>query len=597
MLQVFVFEAHQIENPEIKNQVESRSMVGNLKAGTRPPWVGLGAAIWVQIASGNAYNFPLYSHSLKSVLGFNQRQLTILGVANDIGENVGLLPGIVCNNFPPWVVLTVGSLCCFLGYGVLWLSLTRTVQSLPYWLLWLALCVGTNSSAWLTTSVLVTNMRNFPISRGTVAGILKGYGGLSAAVYTEIYSVFLHSSSPNLLLFLALGVPSLCFLVMYFVWPCTPSSRESSAENSHFVFIQVASVLLGIYLLTTTILGDVYPLSRPTAYIILAVMMVLLMAPLAIPVKMTLYPVSPTKTRIEEAVSSNILIEEDNSEKTEPLLMPSSSRGTLGSCHESEYSSDIDMLLAEGKGAVKKKRRPKRGEDFTFKEAMIKADFWLLFLVYFVGVGSGVTVLNNLAQIGIALGVRDATTLLSIFSFGNFIGRLGGGSVSEYFVRTRTLPRTIWLTCTQVIMIISYLLFASGISGTLFAATAMLGLCYGTQFSIMIPTVSELFGLKHFGLFYNFMSIGNPLGALIFSGLLAGYIYDHEASKQHDLTMLQANSHSCLGPDCFRITFLVLACVCGVGSILSIILTIRIKPVYQMLYAGGSFRQPSSPSL
>jgi len=109
-------------------------MVGNLKAGTRPPWVGLGAAIWVQIASGNAYNFPLYSHSLKSVLGFNQRQLTMLGVANDIGENVGLLPGIVCNNFPPWVVLTIGSLCCFLGYGVLWLSLSRTVQSLPYWL-------------------------------------------------------------------------------------------------------------------------------------------------------------------------------------------------------------------------------------------------------------------------------------------------------------------------------------------------------------------------------------------------------------------------------------------------------------------------------
>ncbi|RVW43819.1 hypothetical protein CK203_074096 [Vitis vinifera] len=52
-----------------------------LKAGSRPPWVGLGAAVWVQIASGNAYTFPLYSHSLKSVLGFNQHQLTMLGVA------------------------------------------------------------------------------------------------------------------------------------------------------------------------------------------------------------------------------------------------------------------------------------------------------------------------------------------------------------------------------------------------------------------------------------------------------------------------------------------------------------------------------------
>ncbi|CAK7338557.1 unnamed protein product, partial [Dovyalis caffra] len=32
-----------------------------------------------------------------------QRQLTIIGVANDAGENVGLIPGIACNKFPPWM--------------------------------------------------------------------------------------------------------------------------------------------------------------------------------------------------------------------------------------------------------------------------------------------------------------------------------------------------------------------------------------------------------------------------------------------------------------------------------------------------------------
>lgn len=103
-----------------------------LKIGSRPPWVGLAAAVWIQIAAGNAYNFPLYSHSLKSVLGFNQQQVTILGVANDIGENVGLLPGLVCNRSPPWVVLMIGTVACFLGYGVLWLALSQTL-SLPYW--------------------------------------------------------------------------------------------------------------------------------------------------------------------------------------------------------------------------------------------------------------------------------------------------------------------------------------------------------------------------------------------------------------------------------------------------------------------------------
>lgn len=158
----------------------------------------------------------------------------------------------------------------------------------------------------------------------------------------------------------------------------------------------------------------------------------------------------------------------------------------------------------------------------------------------------------------------------------------------------KTIPRTIWMTCTQVIMIITYLLFASSIDGTLYAATALLGICYGVQFSIMIPTVSELFGLEHFGLISNFLALGNPLAAFLFSGLLAGYIYDNEAAKQQGFNLLTSNVISCLGPNCFRITFFVLAGVCCVGSILSIILNIRIRPVYQMLYAGGSFRLPQT---
>lgn len=105
-----------------------------LKEGSRPPWVGLAAAVWVQIASGNAYTFPLYSHRMKTVLGFSQQQLTIMGVANDVGENLGILPGIAINKFPPWALLLVGVFTSFLGYGVLWLAVSQTVQSLPYWL-------------------------------------------------------------------------------------------------------------------------------------------------------------------------------------------------------------------------------------------------------------------------------------------------------------------------------------------------------------------------------------------------------------------------------------------------------------------------------
>ncbi|XP_071711034.1 protein NUCLEAR FUSION DEFECTIVE 4-like [Rutidosis leptorrhynchoides] len=552
-----------------------------LKAGSRPPWVGLAAAVWVQIASGNAYSFPLYSHALKSVLGLSQQQLTILGVANDFGENVGILPGIASNKYPPWVVLSIGVLASFFGYGVIWLAVSETVHNMPYWVLWIALVVATNSSAWLGTAVLVTNMRNFPLSRGTVAGILKGYVGLSAAVFTEVYTMVLKGSASSLLLFFTLGIPIICLALMYYVRPCTPASEADPSETAHFLFTQIASLFLAVFLLTTTILKDVMTISDTLSYTFVVIMVVLLVAPLAIPVKMTLFPSSK---KFNRPVSSS-----DNlTTVMDPLMTPSSSDTNLTKLNDGEGMSEVDVLLAVGEGAIKlkKKRRPRRGEDFTFREAVVKADFWLLWFVYFLGVGSGVTVLNNLAQIGVSLGFDDTTTLLSLFSFGNFLGRLGGGVVSEYFVRLNAIPRTILTTVTQIIMVMTYLTYASAINGTLYIATALLGICYGVQFGVMIPTCSELFGLKNFGLIFNFMGLGNPIGALLFSGMLAGYVYDTEEAKQGGST--------CVGPDCFRLTFFVLAGVCCVSALLSVVLTVRIRPVYHMLYAGGSFRLPQS---
>lgn len=264
-------------------------------------------------------------------------------------------------------------------------------------------------------------MRNFPVSRGTVAGMLKGYVGLSGAVFTEVYTMALNGSSSNLILLLTLGIPIIGLMMMYFIRPCTPASREESSEDCHFLFTQGASLSLAVYLLATTILKNVFSFSNTISYLCVAIMIVLLMAPLSIPLKMTVFPSNRKKPGVGE---------------TEPLLTPSSSTAYLGSFYEPEDNiPEVDLLLAVGEGAVKEKRKPRRGEDFKFREAVVKADFWLLWSVYFLGVGSGVTVLNNLAQIGVSLGVNDATVLLSLFSFCNFLGRLGAGVVSEHFVR------------------------------------------------------------------------------------------------------------------------------------------------------------------
>lgn len=272
------------------------------------------------------------------------------------------------------------------------------------------------------------------MSRGTVAGILKGYVGLSAAVYGMVYSVLLHHSSSMLLLFLALGIPALCFALMYYVRPCTPASGDDASESSYFLFIQAASIVLGVWLLTAAILNDVLPSITPVSFIFVVITVLLLMTPLAIPIQMTLYPSNCSKSA--SGGPEDPVVQSECHSETEPLIVPSSSATNVGSLHESDSMSDVGVLLAAGEGAIQKRRRPRRGEDFTFTEALVKADFWLLFLVYFIGVGSGVTVLNNLAQIGIAQGVENTTLLLCLFSFCNFVGRLGGGVISEIFVRS-----------------------------------------------------------------------------------------------------------------------------------------------------------------
>lgn len=288
-----------------------------------------------------------------------------------------------------------------------------------------ALCFGTNGSAWMGTAVLVTNMRNFPLSRGTVAGVMKGYMGLSGAVFTLAYIGALQTSSKNFLLFLTIGIPFVCVLMMYFVRPCIPSLEDDRIERNHFLAVQISSVVLGVYLLVTTSIIESLSVSNIICYVLVGVMALIILTPILIPLKMT---ICPARSIIPINDQTRGLIDEDD--------IPSLPDETplLGDFMETDESFDIDLLYAEGEGAVKKKR-PRRGEDFSFREAVVKADFWLLFMSYFFAVGSGVTVLNNLAQIGIASGINDTTILLSLFSFSNFFGRLVGGVVSEHFVR------------------------------------------------------------------------------------------------------------------------------------------------------------------
>ncbi|MCO5611247.1 hypothetical protein L7F22_065499 [Adiantum nelumboides] len=549
---------------------------GNLTAEKSTPpfrWMVLVASIWIQAFSANPYNF--YSPTVKRVLNINQFQLNLLAVIKDFGEYAGILAGILFNKLPPWALLCIGAIFAFLGYGSIWLVASERFTSSPYAMMLIAIFVGPNSASWFNTAVLVTCMRNFSHSRGLVAGFLKGFVGLSSAIYTLIFTSFLNNEPLKLLMLLAIGPAVVSLISMNFVRPIkSEDMREEEEEQSNYIFVDILCIVLAVYLLVATILEDwvTFP-SNFVPGVIAGVMLLFLVVPAFVPLR---HYIEWSFSRQREAAIAESL--------RQPLVRGRSSRRRRHrrALERRTRLPDIDegdeeaFFLALAEGAVTEKKGPRRGDDFKLRQALVKADFWLLFLAFFCGVGPGIVTLDNLAQIGDAYGTTDVTTYVSLLSIFNFLGRLGGGFISEYYVRLNAFPRPVWMGMAQVVMIVANLLFAYGRKSLLSLASAIMGFCFGVQFSVMIPTASELFGLKHFGLIYNFINMSIPLGSLCFSALLAGCLYDWRAGA----------GNVCSGRDCFHLTFIVMTGVCGVGLLLSLYLSYRIRPVYKTLYPG-----------
>lgn len=162
--------------------------------------------------------------------------------------------------------------------------------------------------------------------------------------------------------------------------------------------------------------------------------------------------------------------------------------------------------------------------------------------------------------------------------------------------REHALPRPILLAGSQAVMAIGHALLAVALPGSLYVGSLLVGMGYGAHWAIVPATASELFGLKNFGMLYNFLCVANPAGSLVFSGLIAGTLYDREAQRQRDhrdLSQLlrtslfspeNGDALKCEGAVCFRETLFIMTGVCVLGMLLNMVLISRTWRVYTMLY-------------
>ncbi|KAL0450807.1 UNVERIFIED_CONTAM: hypothetical protein Slati_1637100 [Sesamum latifolium] len=476
-------------------------------------WLVFVAAMWIQSCAGIGYLFGSISPTIKTSLNYNQRQVARLGVAKDLGDSVGFLAASFSEILPLWGAVLVGAIQNFVGYGWVWLVVTGRVPVLPLWAMCILIFVGTNGETYFNTAALVSCVQNFPKSRGPVVGILKGFAGLGGAILTQIYALMHSPDHASLIFMVAVGPTMVAIALMFIIRPVGGHKQLRSSDGFSFSIIYSICLLLAAYLMAVMLVEDLVDLSQTVITIFTLILFVLLLIPIAIPVTLSFF--REPRSSVEEALlpdqqkqetdkseeAQDIIFSEIEDEKPKEVdLLPASERQK----RIAQLQAKLAQAAAEGAVRIKK-RRPHRGEDFTLTEALIKADFWLIFFSLLLGSGSGLTVIDNLGQMSQSLGYDNTHVFVSMISIWNFLGRIGGGYFSEKIVSDYVYPRPVAMAGAQVIMAIGHFFFAMGWPGAMYVGTLLVGLGYGAHWAIVPAAASELFGLKSLGLYTIFL--------------------------------------------------------------------------------------------
>lgn len=525
-------------------------------------WLGFVSAVWVQTISGNNYTFSNYSDAIKTLMNLTQLQLNNLSVAKDVGKAFGLLAGLASDRLPTPVILLIGAIEGLIGYGAQWLVVSQKIRPLPYWQMCIFMCLGGNSTTWMNTAVLVTCIRNFRRNRGPVSGILKGYVGLSTAIFTDLCSALFSDDPARFLVMLAVIPFAVCLVAILFLReiPQSTSVAAEKEEARYFAIFNIVAVVVAVYLLTYDLIGST---NQVFSLVFAVILLILLASPLAVP--------------IYAFVKSWRLVGfEADMERQQPLLKeettspPAETKEIITEVAAAASADDATVLV--------EKTKPVIGEEHTIMEAMQTWDFWVLFTSFLCGVGTGMAVINNMAQIGLALGHADVSIFISLTSIWGFFGRIISGSVSEYFLKKAGTPRPLWNAASQILMAVGLLLMALALPGCLYIGSIVVGMCYGVRLAVTVPVASELFGLKYYGLLYNILILNLPIGSFLFSGLLAGYLYDAQA------TPTPGGGNTCVGAHCYGLVFIIMAMASLIGFGLDVLLAIRTKNIYTQIF-------------
>lgn len=474
-------------------------------------WVPVLAAMMLQICGGSIYITGLYTTDLKNRFftgGGGQSLVESLVFACNMGNWLPFAGFFNDSRFGGLrSTAVVAVLLTLFGYLGVWAWSAELIK-LQYWQVWICWFVWGHGSGWFDNVAMVAAAKNFPNQRGRSVALMKSFYGLSGSVLTQVYDAFFFGLTDQYLLFLAVALPMLGALSIPFLF-IVPSSIHNEGDKPVKRFNCGLSMVmcLALFLLATGLMRGLLHLGQSLSYISMIVTVLF--------------------------ISSLVLLVRGSRAASLEGLVPSATHHAAGTAIV---------------------------PDMTVGAALCTARYWLVFIIVFVGMGSGLVVLNHIGQMVSAAGgtATETTILVSMLSVANCFGRIMFGLVPDA-VGDR-LSREGFLVINVLLMIFAQLLLAIGALQTLKYGCVLTGFSYGGFWTLMPSLCLDYFGSKNFATIYNIQSLAVSSSSLVFSTVLASNIYDAEA-KVHPAP----SGSGCAGPLCYRLTSLIMASSAFVG--------------------------------
>lgn len=428
------------------------------------------------------------------------------------------------------------------------------IRQPPVPLMCLFMLVAAHAQTFFNTANVVSGVENFHRFGGTIVGIMKGFLGLSGAILIQVYDTLCEGDPTAYILILAI-TPTLTSLLLM---PLVKIYGTTTVDDKkHLNGFSSSALVVAAYLMVVIILDNVFTLPSWTRIITFMFLLLLLASPFGIAAK-------AHKDSERPSIETSPLMDD-----SEP--MPTK----YGEYHQIPGEPDRFKEVASSSNENLSNDHLEDGIDMNLSRAMLTVNFWLLFVAMICGMGSGLATINNISQIGQSLGYStiERSSLVALWSIWNFLGRFGAGFLSDIMLH-KGWARPLFMVITLATLTFGHLIVASGFPGNLYIGSVMVGICYGSQWSLMPTITSEIFGVRHMGTIFNTIAIASPIGSYIFSVRIIGYIYDKMATGE---------DNSCYGTQCFMLSFFIMAAVALLGFLIAFALFLRTRRFYRQI--------------